>query len=160
MLQQLFLRGGSEVGILTDSHHGAYEADGVELGDVCIEAQTLSEPPELLCNVLGISRLGAVDDQGTARFHVHGRWWWVAKWDGQMQAGLRVLRDKRRVHHGQPNIGGFFGRLTGVGPSSWRGEDLGKRAAASGSEFTAASSQRPRQRWAVACAARRSVARV
>jgi hypothetical protein len=25
-----------------------------------------------------------------------------------MQAGLRVLRDKRRVHHGQPNIGGFF----------------------------------------------------
>lgn len=81
VLQQLFLRGGSEGGVKQPPWR-AYEADGIELGDVGVEAQTLGQAAQLFCNVLGVSCLGAVDDQGsTARFRSHGRRWCEAKWD-------------------------------------------------------------------------------
>ena len=50
----------------------AYKADCVELRDLCVEAETLSEPPELFSHVLGVARLGAVDDQSAAHLGRHG----------------------------------------------------------------------------------------
>lgn len=65
MLQQLLLQGNQRpcsvlLSCLT------YKADCIQFCDFRVEAQALSEPSQLLSNVLGISRLGAIEDEGAA----------------------------------------------------------------------------------------------
>ena len=43
-----------------------YEGDGVEVGDMGVEAQTLYEAAHLLRNILGVASFGAIEDQGAA----------------------------------------------------------------------------------------------
>jgi hypothetical protein len=52
-----------------------YEGDGVEVGDMGVEAQTLCDTAHLLSNIVGVASFGAIEDQGAAgvRGGGHGR---------------------------------------------------------------------------------------
>jgi hypothetical protein len=66
-----------------------YEGDGVEVGDMGVEAQALCNPSQFLGNILGVASFGAIEDQGAAggRGGGHGRCL------GDARAECRVRRD-------------------------------------------------------------------
>ena len=65
MLQQLLLQ-GNQWRCLLVLWCLTYKADCIQFCDFRVEAQALSEPSQLLSNVLGISCLGAIEDEGAA----------------------------------------------------------------------------------------------
>jgi hypothetical protein len=68
VLQQLPLwyKSGSDLP-KTDVCSWTYKLDGIQLGDLSIETKALSDPAQLLGNVLGVACLGAIEDKGSPR---------------------------------------------------------------------------------------------
>ena len=68
MLKQLFLS-SSTVAFCTRTASCplTYKANSVQFSNVGVESQSLGDPAHFLGYILSIARLGAIDDEGTAR---------------------------------------------------------------------------------------------
>jgi len=61
-----------QINIVPRTHGSTYKGNGIQLRDLGVESQAYGEPSQFLSDVLGVSRLGTVNDQGPARLlNVH-----------------------------------------------------------------------------------------